>query len=480
MALEVLAIFTALGIGAYISRPLFSDKRIMPLGVFIVAYTFLFFLGALGIHFDAESYFSDWIASIGVREVYLTPEQRWMHLITILSPYFMLPLGCRFGQDIYAFLHRTFRRLKISPTLGILLAALPIFIAYPFGSFWFSMALLWSFTFLIFTAKFDRLFIGFFRKISFGHLLIFCFTICALMLFKNNAFGSIYSFFIQYQDQSSLLAQRSNLTVGLPIWYWAVAYTLLPMACASYVLQTPRPSMPRLALALAATSWILFAHFFKGQIFYFILFIVFCAGSYRPRWLIKGAFLTAVLAIGLLSGFYLTASGLSGDPKQSWLLLTHFFYRLGTNQHFYLAFFPNISPFLGLDIFHSPHLDAQLVYGFMYPGDLMNNAGSTAGPYISNAWSQGGLLLVLVYGFISGALLQWFWLFAGEFKGTIRLIFRGRILFIAFLLAQLSFRDFLFSGWGLVWGCMGILILKSFVVEKEGKGEDHLVGKAFH
>jgi hypothetical protein len=468
MIFELLVALAAFGGCTFICRQLIKQQQSMPTAVFLVAYIGLFFIGALGIHFDAEGYFSDWIASIGVREVYLSQDQRWLHLISILSPLIMVPLGCLLAPFATVWIRPILSKLTKKSSLGIFAITFPIIAAYPFGSFWFSLALLWCFTILIFHANLKWIQTDFFQKISFGHLLTTCIVICSLILIKNNAAGSIVAFLVQYQDQTSLLAQRASLTIGLPIWYWPLAYSLLPITSAAYLLQTPRPTLYRKTAALIGTCWILFAHFFKGQIFFFILFVVFCAGASRPRWLVKAAGITGSIAIGLLSIFYLTASGLSGDPKQSWLLLTHFFYRLGTNQHFYIAFFPDVSPFLGFDFGHAPHADAQLVYGFMYPADVMNASGSTAGPYISNAWAQGGLPFVLIYGFVAGAILQWYWLMAEELHGTIRIILRGRILFMAFLLAQLSFRDFLFSGWGLVWGCMGILMMKALIREQPG------------
>ncbi|HJW34972.1 MAG TPA: hypothetical protein VJ505_16600 [Holophagaceae bacterium] len=442
-----------MGTGAFLFRSVRGTNERLPLVVFLASYTLLFFVGAMGMHLDAQAYFQDWVASIGVQEAYLSKDQASAHLWSICSPYVSVPFGAWVATRV------DLPRGGIGSIIRPLPSWIFAFLGWPFGTFFgFLGVCITGFHYLSKRSNEDEAQDPKTNIVAF----LVLWVIAALLLIQTNALGSFFSFFRQYSLQEQLMDQRGNISIHMPFAFWILAYTVLPVFCAAALLSMPQGKGIIIKFLLVfATSWILFANFYKSTVLFFFIFLIFCFRNEKPKSLVKPLLIVVIFGFITLSAFYLTASSLSQGEFNAYKLIQHYFYRLGTTQYYYTWIFPEHQPWMGLDISNSALNDAQVVYQYMYPGDSWNGAGSTAGPYICNAYAQAGVPGVWAYGIICGALIQSGWRLAKPLPHPLNLVFRGRILFIAFMAAQMAIRDLLFSGWGITWAVLAILLIRS-------------------
>jgi len=470
MIAEPLICVTSLGIAGSALVRMKRTGDLYPFAVFFGAYGLLFYLGALGMHYDSAGFFENWVASIGIQQVQLSPAQRLSHFLVIHSPFVCLPMGYLLADRIgMPPLRRWLELPAPARRQGVLLALLATLLALPFGTFIRYCAGLGLLLSLLPCLPCPRGRGGDLRLVFAAFWSTWC--VPAWMLARAGALGSFYDYFTHFDLQRELIDRRSSLSTGLPLLFWVLAYAVLPMFCAMAMRALPgRRGWAAKAAMILANAWVIFAPFFKGPIFFYLLFLVFTGAARDARRLVKPLLAVLAVALAALSTYYIKVAAMAGSVLGGSRLLQHYLYRLGIDQFFYTAIFPGQTPFLPLDLASAPSLDAYVSYAFIYPLDALNPVGTTGGPYICSAWAQGGMVPVLVYGILVGAGLKLLWALARTLEGPLGEALQGWVAFTAFMAAQQSFRGLLFSAWGVLYGVAAAVLIQSILAVRNALG----------
>jgi len=190
---------------------------------------------------------------------------------------------------------------------------------------------------------------------------------------------------------------------------------------------------------------------------------------------VKFFILVPVIVIGIVNFLQVFIQG--SDGWSILLSVFHTLFRAPASLPFYVNYFPEHLPFVGIDfgILETLHIPATIATDNIQMHSIMwgqyfekfGITGSVAAPFQYRAYAQAGLFFALSNVVLVGLFICFFgWLYKKKILGdaAVSHAFFAQSLIVLYYLSQTHIRDCIWSSYGIVWVIHGYLLY--FILRK--------------